>query len=43
VGLGFRAGWSRWRARRERPADEDAGREGHASAVAPPGGDGRER
>lgn len=43
VGLGFRAGWSRWRARRERPSGEDARREGHASAVAPPGGDGRER
>lgn len=43
VGLVFRAGWSRWRARRERPVGEDAGREGHASAVAPPGGDGRGR
>jgi membrane protein DedA with SNARE-associated domain len=42
VGLGFRAGWSRWRARRERPTGEEARREGHASAVAPPGGDGRE-
>jgi membrane protein DedA with SNARE-associated domain len=43
VGLGLRAGWSRWRARRERPTGGSAVREGHASPVAPPGGDGGER
>jgi membrane protein DedA with SNARE-associated domain len=44
IGLGIRAGWSRWRAaRRERQAGENAVREEHASPAAPPGGDGAER
>ena len=44
IGLGIRAGWSRWRAaRRGRLAGGNAVRERHASPVAPPRGDGGER